>query len=343
MEIGRETLDPGTLLNGRYMVEFVLGKGGMGAVYYARDGCGKGDPYAIKEMRVTAGDARHQQQAVYQFHQEAQFLSVLNHPNLVKVYDFFEQAGRYYLVMSYVKGKTLGEMLQGQTDFFPISLVLDWAVQLANVLTYLHSQKPPILFRDVKPSNVIVGGNGRLYLIDFGIARCFAQDGVTATFLQGVGSADYCPLEQYQGAGGTDQRSDIYSLGATLFHLLTLQPPPRAAELVEKNRQVPSPRVRNPAVSPALEDLVIKMMALRKHERYRSMDQVNEALAKVLRIQEERSERAVLPASPRKKTPNASKKKHSHKGPWVALATLTIVLLGFLVWLVFQMPAGHGP
>lgn len=341
---GIEPLDAGTVLSNRYLVEFVLGRGGMGAVYFARDRDSGNQPVALKEMRVQVIDPKAQRQAIEQFRQEALFLANLDHPNLVKVSDFFVEDGRYYLVMAYIKGKTLGEMLKAQSEPFPINHVLEWAVQLVDVLAYLHSQKPPILFRDVKPQNVMLDSSGALHLIDFGIARNLTPDSVTATFLQGVGSADYCPLEQYQGAGGTDQRSDIYSLGATLFHLLTLQVPPRAAELVSENKPVPSPRRWNPNLPPSLEDLIVNMMAVRKDDRYRSMEHVRSALSKVIRIVEQGGGQRTGPTpngkpARRRDRPATSQLPDGMRSPWLAVGTLTLVVLVLLIWLAIQMTA----
>ncbi len=340
-----EALEAGTILSDRYEIEYVLGLGGMGAVYLARDLQQNRAAVAIKEMRVQAGDQNMQRQAIEQFRQEGQFLSVLNHPNLVKVFDFFVQNGRYYLVMSYVQGKTLRELLKTQTEFFPLKTLLEWTVQLVDVLSYLHGQTPPILFRDVKPSNIIVDSENRLRLIDFGIARCLHPDEATATFLQGMGSADYCPLEQYQGVGGTDQRSDIYSLGATLYHLLTLKVPPRAGELAAENKKVPSPRMLNPSIEPALEDLVVNMMAVYKQDRYGSMTQVRAALQKVNRNLELRQERAALSSAGRQRIAEGAPKPppgKSQSTTWI-LAGLTAVMLFLMGWLVTQMSSGGTP
>lgn len=339
-----DALNAGTILSERYEIEYVLGLGGMGAVYFARDLQQDSAPVAVKEMRVQAGDQHIQRQAIEQFRQEAQFLSVLNHPNLVKVFDFFVQNGRYYLVMSYVKGKTLRELLKTQTEFFPLKTLLEWTVQLVDVLSYLHGQTPPILFRDVKPSNIIVDADNRLRLIDFGIARCLHPDEATATFLQGMGSADYCPLEQYQGVGGTDQRSDIYSLGATLYHLLTLKVPPRAGELAAENKKVPSPRMLNPSIEPALEDLVVNMMAVYKQDRYSSMTQVRAALQKVNRNLELRQERAALSSSSRPRVADGAPKAPSKsQSTTYILAGLTAVMLFLMGWLITQMSSGSSP
>ncbi len=271
-------LEEGKLLANRYKVEKVLGQGGMGAVYLARDGSLGDKAVAIKEMRITAADDKGQQAALKQFRQEAQFLANLEHPNLVQVSDFFSENGRHYLVMAYVKGQNLGEMLVARRGAFPVAKVLEWGRQLAGVLHYLHTQEPPILFRDLKPSNIMQDAAGNVRLIDFGIARSFNPEGVTATFLQGMGSAGYSPLEQYQGAGGTDPRSDIYALGATLFHLITNRVPPSPVELVSENKPMPSPRRWNPTLPANVDQILLKMLAVRKDDRYQTMEQVRALL-----------------------------------------------------------------
>jgi len=275
-----DNLQPGTVLANRYQIESILGQGGMGAVYLGRiDALNK--KVAIKEMRVQASDDKRQTQAIVQFRKEAQFLANLEHPNLVQVSDFFVENDRYYLVMAYIKGRNLSEVLQEKPGFPEVSQVLDWALQLTGVLSYLHSQAPPILFRDLKPSNIMLDDQARIRLIDFGIARSFDPGTATATFLQGMGSAGYSPLEQYQGAGGTDPRSDIYALGATLYNLLTRQVPPSPVELVASGAGAPSARKVNPQIPIALDKILAKMMGLRKEERYQTMQQVHQLLEQV--------------------------------------------------------------
>ncbi|MBT9586036.1 protein kinase [bacterium] len=293
-------LQPGTVLGTRYRIESVLGHGGMGAVYLGRiDALNK--PVAIKEMRVQASDEKRQNQAIDQFRQEAHFLANLDHPNLVQVTDFFVEDNRYYLVMAYVKGQNLSEVMQSRRGTLPVAQVLEWALQLASVLTYLHNQEPPILFRDLKPSNIMLDNAGNVRLIDFGIARSFNPDQATATFLQGMGSAGYAPLEQYQGAGGTDPRSDIYALGATLFHLLTNKVPASPIELVATGAGAPSAQKLNPMIPPALDKVISKMMGLRKDERYQSMEQVRSLLDQISKSLQEpldMTENLALPVAP---------------------------------------------
>lgn len=271
-------LSAGTLLVSRYRIQSVLGQGGMGAVYLAQaEALDK--PVAVKEMRVTARDPAHRQDAVEQFRQEARFLARLSHPNLVQVTDFFEEGGRHYLVMAYVRGTSLAQAVRERAAPFPVDQVLSWGEQLASVLEYLHGQKPPLLFRDLKPGNVMLTDSGQLCLIDFGLARAEHPGQDTVTFLQGVGSAGYAPLEQYPGAGGTDARSDIYSLGAVLYFLLTAQVPPTAALRASQGDVSVCARELNPEVPPALDRAIATMMALSPDQRFSSAPRVLEVLA----------------------------------------------------------------
>ena len=347
-------LEPQTLLGQRYRIEKIVGQGGMGAVYEAADSSLGGKRVAVKEMRLSANDDKTQQQALAQFRLEAQFLANLEHPNLVQVYDFFAEGGRQYLVMDLVKGQSLGEMLQSRKGAFPLARVLEWGRQLATVLTYLHNQDPPILFRDLKPSNIMLDNTGTLRLIDFGIARSFSPEGATATFLQGMGSAGYSPLEQYQGAGGTDPRSDIYAMGATLFHLLTNQVPPSPVELLSENKPMPTVRRWNPTLPPEIDRIILKMMGIRKEERYQKMEQVQGLLDQLARAIEPTAEdgtqalggASYLPAPDSSALANAPTMAVSHGKPtatmpgeresrtmWMSVAVLTLVLLAVAGWI----------
>ncbi|HMA36038.1 MAG TPA: serine/threonine-protein kinase, partial [Chloroflexia bacterium] len=221
-------LPPGTLLHGRYRILRVLGGGGMGAVYLAEDPRLGGAPVAVKEMRTeseVAGDAgsaeaqEERQQALDSFVREAEILKDLAHPNLPTFSDSFEEAGRPYLIMEFVPGESLEKKLE-RLDGKPMGEreALYYGIQMARVLRYLHSQTPPIIFRDVKPSNIMILPNYQVKLIDFGIARKYKAGQRKDTV--SMGTAAYAPFEQF-GKGQTDGRSDIYSLAATLYHLLT--------------------------------------------------------------------------------------------------------------------------
>jgi tetratricopeptide (TPR) repeat protein len=213
------TLPEQTLLNGRYQLEARIGQGGMGAVYKAIDTRFSNRAVAVKEMSRAGLSATHAKEAEDAFEHEASLLANLMHPNLPRIYDHFTQNERSYLVMDFIEGQTLEDYLE-KIGGDPVALeqVLDWGEQICDVLNYLHTHQPPIIFRDLKPSNVMVSGNEHAYLIDFGIARIFKPGQLHDTIA--LGSPGYAAPEQYGKAQSTP-RSDIYSLGALLHCLLT--------------------------------------------------------------------------------------------------------------------------
>lgn len=264
-------LGPQTRLQGgRYVIERLLGKGGMGAVYQALDTRLPGKRWAIKEMS-TSGLATTEElrKAVAAFQREAQLLARLNHPNLPKVIDHFEEGGRQYLVMELIEGQTLADMLDKRRKPFPVAQVIEWGEQLCDVLGYLHSQKPPIIFRDLKPANIMVEKEGTIKLIDFGIARHFKPGKTSDT--QALGTGGYAPPEQY-GKGQTDARSDIYALAATLHQLLTLRDP--SQDLFN----FPPARQLNRRVPEGLSQALAKALARDPADRWNSTSELRQAL-----------------------------------------------------------------
>src|SRR5215216_6078475 len=208
-----------TVLQDRYVIAEKLGQGGMGAVYRASDRRLSTVNWAIKEMSQSAiTGPLERQQAREAFRHEAEMLAALNHPNLPRVTDHFEQDGKAYLVMEYVPGETLLSFLVREGLPQPKERVFEWARQLCEALDYLHTQSPPIIFRDLKPANIMLTPSGQVNLIDFGIARLFKQGQAKDT--QAFGTIGYSAPEQY-GKGQTDARSDVYSLGVLLHQLLT--------------------------------------------------------------------------------------------------------------------------
>ncbi len=189
----------------------------MGAVYQARD-MKRQTICAIKEMSLSMVPPEDRAQAVQNFKAEARMLAGLHHPNLPTFSDFFTEGSRHFLVMEYIDGITLEDYLGRNNGPFPERRVLGWARQLCNVLAYLHSQQPPIIFRDMKPGNIMLMHSGRIKLIDFGIARFFRHASSQDTQL--LGTPGFAPPEQY-GKAQTDERSDIYSLAMALFQLMT--------------------------------------------------------------------------------------------------------------------------
>lgn len=207
------------LLRRRFLVLEQAGKGGFGAVYKAADTQFGNRLVAVKEMSQNSLDAQELIAATQAFKHEAMLLANLTHPNLPRIYDHFSEGGRWYLVMDFIEGETLESLLQRLgSKLLPVTQVLDIAIQLCSVLDYLHTRQPPIIFRDLKPANVMLTPADHVYLIDFGIARLFKPGQARDT--TALGSTGYASPEQY-GKSQTTPRADIYSLGATLHQLLS--------------------------------------------------------------------------------------------------------------------------
>jgi serine/threonine-protein kinase len=297
---------PKAVIRGRYVIGRQLGKGGMAAVYQATDLAVPGAVWAIKELSALTLSPGDQQQAVAAFRREVQFLSALKHPCLPKVVTNFEDAGKHYLVMEYVDGRSLEEMLEGMTAPFPESQVLFWARQLCSVLDCLHTQNPPIIFRDLKPGNIMIDRAGQVKLIDFGIARHFRPGKASDT--EPMGTPGYAAPEAY-GRGQTDARSDIYSLGATLHTLLTRYDP------AQTPLKLPPVHSLNPQVSAQTARVVEKATQNRPDDRYPSVAEMSRALFHV-----------------RKPI------------PWrqIALAAGGVVLVALLAWVLAAFVLGGG-
>ena len=274
-------LKNGDLLRGRYKIKRIIGQGGMGSIYLAEDTRLSGRLCALKEVEHDKTlNEQLNKEAQEQFRQEATVLARLDHPNLPKVSDFFSIGDRDYLVMDYVPGDDLRTLMlkaKHQKKFLKESEVRKWANQLADALIYMHNQNPPILHRDIKPSNLKLTPSGLLKLVDFGLVKVLAPGEITITIIQGQGTALYTPLEQYGGDGShTDVRSDIYSFGSTLYHLLTNTPPADARErFIDPNSLLPPRRV-NPSISAQMERAILWSMNLHPDERPASMTQLKD-------------------------------------------------------------------
>jgi serine/threonine protein kinase len=265
-------LKTGEVLRGRYRIHERIGQGGMGNIYLADDLRLEGRRCALKEVEHDRTvPANLLKEARKQFLHEATVLARLDHPNLPKVSDFFSIGQRDYLVMDYIPGKDLRlRMLDAKksNSFLAEVDVLGWANQLADALTYLHNQIPPLVHRDVKPSNLKITPNGLLKLVDFGLVKALVPDEMTITVIQGRGTALYTPLEQYGGDGlHTDVRSDIYAFGCTLYHLVTNNPPTDARERFLHPTSLPAPRKLNPSISPRTERAILWAMELHPDDR----------------------------------------------------------------------------
>ncbi len=266
-------LNSQTVLKDRYRIAGPIGQGGMGAVYRAEDILLVGRICAVKEIAPDPEvGIDNLAQLQDQFRQEASVLARLDHPNLPKVSDYFTQAGREYLVMDYVPGQNLREIIEtalNENHFIDEAKVLNWAEQLCSALGHLHGQDPPILHRDIKPSNIKLMPSGLIKLVDFGLVKLLTNDEArTVTVMQGQGTAAYTPLEQYGGDDAhTDTRTDIYALGATLYHLLTCRPPATARERFLSPGALTAPRTINPHVSPGVEEALLAALALHPDQR----------------------------------------------------------------------------
>jgi serine/threonine protein kinase len=258
----------------------------MGAIYQAEDLRLEGRLCAIKEVILDPGASKaHQEQIQAAFHREASILARLDHPNLPKVSDFFFFNGREYLVMDFVPGQDLREIIENakhRQTFIPEKQVLTWAEQLISALEYLHQQDPPVLHRDIKPSNIKITPNGTVKLVDFGLVKLLLpDDNRTVTVLQGRVTIQYAPLEQIGGdTGHTDGRSDIYSLGATLYHMLTSEPPSDAKTRYIQTKKQPPLTIRdiNPDVSLQTEQAVLHAMGLHPEDRPANIQQFQREL-----------------------------------------------------------------
>ena len=239
----------------------------MGAVYQARD-LNRQTICAIKEMSLSMVPPEERAKAVQNFKAEAKMLAGLYHPNLPTFSDFFTEGQRHFLVMEYIDGITLDGYLERNHGPFPERRVLGWARQLCDVLTYLHSQKPAIIFRDMKPGNIMLTPSGRVKLIDFGIARFFRHASSQDTQL--LGTPGYAPPEQY-GKAQTDERSDIYSLAMTLFQLMT-------NTLSEKGFGLQDVHLANPQISLHVARALEKATALSPGDRFQSAEAFRQAL-----------------------------------------------------------------
>jgi serine/threonine protein kinase len=271
-------------LRERYKIIELVGRGGMGATYRADDLRLRGRFCAVKEALPDVDATLDElEQSREQFYEEASTLARLDHPNLPKVSDYFSESDRDYLVMDFVPGQDLKEMLANalrQGHPLPERQVLAWADQLCDALHYMHTQDPPVLHRDIKPGNIKITPAGNVKLVDFGLVKLLAVDDQrTITVVQGRGTVQYTPLEQYGGdTGHTDARSDIYSLGATLYHLLTGQPPVDAKQRFLKPRSQPTPRSLNLDISPQTEQAILWSLAMHPDDRPASVAELRAAL-----------------------------------------------------------------
>lgn len=257
-------LQRGTMVHGRYRVAKLLGRGGFGATYLVEDAQMNNRKRALKEIPTAHYDE-----------EEIRILSALNHPAIPDVVDVFEVGPMTYVLMEFAGEESLQERLEAQRGPLPEPQVLEWAHQLCEVLSYLHSQDPPVVHRDLRPSNLLLTTGEKVMLIDFGIAKAQPRGQRTRPAAQ-FASPGFSPLEQY-GEAGTDPRSDIYALGATLYLLLTGTVPIEAPMRAVSCSLLP-PRSLNPHLSASTEAVILKAMELNPSHRFQSADEMETAL-----------------------------------------------------------------
>ena len=260
-------LTTGQIINNRYRIVRLLGEGGFGAVYRARD-TNVNEPVALKESLDISPEA------VRQFQVEARILFKLRHPHLPVVHDVFLIPNQgQYLVMDYIEGEDLEAKVAGAC--LPEQQCIRWVLQICEALEYLHSQSPPIIHRDIKPANIRINSLGQAILVDFGLAKVYNPLLRTTQGARAV-TPGYSPIEQY-GQAATDPRSDVYALGATFYTLLTGEVPPESV-LRSAGTELPLPRTLNPQISLTSEACILSAMALKREDRPQTIAQFRHAL-----------------------------------------------------------------
>ncbi|MFZ6030898.1 MAG: PQQ-binding-like beta-propeller repeat protein [Chloroflexota bacterium] len=272
-----QQLQAGTTLVNRYLIQSAVGIGGMGAVYRARDLHFPNvvKKVAVKEMINQARDPIVRETIVRNFEREANILATLDHASIPRIYDYFTHNERSYLILEFVDGKDLEALLNETQGFFPENQVIGWAIELCDVLNYLHTHTPDtIVFRDMKPSNVMINQHGHIVLVDFGIAKPF-ESGQKGTM---IGTEGYSPPEQYKGEA--TPLADIYALGATLHHLLTRRDPRLEPPFSFGERPL---RQINPSVSVEMETVVNTALQYNPENRFASAEDMKQAMLNVAR------------------------------------------------------------
>ncbi len=294
-KVQRAGLQPGDILQDRYRIVGTLGAGGFSSVYQARDMrfpnvtklC------AVKEMLISTPDPKMRELTIKSFEREASMLATLDHAAIPKITDYFTDGDRSYLILDLVRGKDLEHWLEENKELLDQETAIEWTIQLCDALAHLHEQKPhPVVFRDVKPSNIMLDQHNRIRLIDFGIAKVF-ETGDKGTM---IGTEGYSPPEQYRGQA--EPAGDIYALGATLHHLLTRQDPRLEPPFTFIERPI---NKSNPHVSPAFEAIIMRCLNYDPKERYddaRELQKAMELLQEPTDVQSNRETKVVNVVSP---------------------------------------------
>jgi eukaryotic-like serine/threonine-protein kinase len=269
-----------------YKIVREVARGGMGAIYCAEDRTNN-RIVAIKQACLDPACGGNIAQIRERLTYEMQALMPLDHPNIPKVYERFSRYENEYLVMEFIEGQTLRK-LQEQTPGVKRQIeegrVLGWAVQVLDALAYMHGQPKPIIHRDIKPENLILATDGRVVLVDFGLMKQVERQLESGPLIHAIGTIEFAPPEQYAESGNhTDQRTDIYSLGATMYSLLAGHLPPRAVDrMLPMSINVPlkrdALRKANPTISPRIEEIIFKAMEIEPEQRFQSARAMREAI-----------------------------------------------------------------
>ena len=268
-------LKDGDIVGGKYKILTMIGKGGMSRVYLALDQ-NLNKQWAIKEIEKKARD-RNNHVVIQSAIAEVNMMKRLDHPNLPRIVNILDEKDQLYVIMDYVEGISLDRVVK-EGGPQPQEDVIDWAMQLCDVLRYLHSQEPAIIYRDMKPANVMLQPNGQIKLIDFGIAREYKEQNIADT--TALGTKGYAAPEQFGGHGQTDGRTDIYCLGTTLYHLLTGHSP------AEPPYEMYPIRHWNPSLSGGLERIILKCTQLNPEDRYQTCEELDYALQNYEKVDE---------------------------------------------------------
>jgi serine/threonine-protein kinase len=338
-------LIPGDFIHERYRIEDLLAQGGMSAVYKAWD-LRLGVSCALKEMMPYPGmEQKALDQLREQFLQEAQVLAKLHHANMTRVTDHFEDEGNAYLVMDFVQGRRLDEIIDEKGVIAPTELKI-WAEEMIDALTYCHESG--VIHRDVKPQNVIITPEGQAMLVDFGLVKVLdVNDRRTRTVMRGLGTPEYAPPEQYDAeAGSTDERSDVYSLGATFYHALTGTPPPTATQRIVDPSLLKPVRHYQDAVHQNMDDAIIKSLSLQPQQRFQTITEMAEALFGEAKVKPSSEPLAMgtQPASdPMATVVLSNLSRLSRLRVWAGLGGGTVVVLLLLLLLRGDLSFGASP
>lgn len=266
MSLDGKEIKIGSLIENKYKVIAQIGRGGMSTVWLALNEKAN-KQWAIKEVRKSS---RNGSEIIKQnLITETKILTKLNHPNLPSIIDIIDGDNTYLIIMDYVEGRTLKDLVDDK-GALPQNDVINYAIQLCSVLEYLHERKPPIIYRDMKPANIMLKPNGEVVLIDFGTAREFKEGQENDT--TSLGTRGYAAPEQYGGNGQTDQRTDIYNLGATIYHLVTGKNPAKPPYEMRPIREW------DPSLSSGLESIIMKCIETDPNQRYQSAAELKYAL-----------------------------------------------------------------